>query len=189
LCLGILTLQYYSLKLFLYESALEDDFLKNNRSSTLLHYDILHSSLATAEEFFSTFSSILPQDFLYLPYWVYQQYYHAVDSLSKFLLLALRRRDRINEHDFIDVGTAVNMFIDKAKEAAQLFHPEESAPCAQQILYRVILRARALEGLHEDRLAGVESDEINTIAASRNSMRDVTFTLPHGLSWQFLDSE
>jgi hypothetical protein len=94
----------------------------------------------------------------------------------------------IHEHISIDVPTAVNMFIENAKEAARLFQPE-SSPTAMEVLYRLISRARALEGLHEDRLVDVEPDEIDTITASRDSLRDVTFTLPHGLSWQFLDTE
>ncbi|RHZ50363.1 hypothetical protein CDV55_100915 [Aspergillus turcosus] len=186
---SILALQYYSLELFLYESALEGDFSKDNRSSTRVHYDILHSSLTSAKEFFSKFSSLAPQYFLYLPYWVYQEYYHAVNSLSKFLLLAWKGGHQINEAITIDVPKAVNMFIEKAKEAIQLCHPEESSLCAQEILDQLVSRVRAFEALHEARLAAVESDEITPIATSRNSIRDVTFSLPHGLSWQFLDSD
>lgn len=188
LVLAILALQYYSLELFLYESALEEDFAKNKQSSTRVHYDILHSSLTSAKEFFSTFSSLAPQYFLYLPYWVCQEYYHAVNSLSKFLLLASKGHDQINAPT-IDVPTAVNMFIAKAKEAVQLFHPQESSPFAQEILHQLISRVRAFEGLHEARLAEVDSDDINPIAASSNSIRDMAFSLPHGLSWEFLDSE
>ncbi|KAF7116135.1 hypothetical protein CNMCM5793_004155 [Aspergillus hiratsukae] len=164
---SILALQYYSLKLFLYKSALEDDSSKNNRSSTRVDYDILQSSLTSAKDFFSTFSSLAPQYFLYLPYWVHQEYYHAVNSLSKFLLLAWKGGEHINAHIPIDVPTAVNMFIAKAKEAIQLCPPEESTPFAQEILYQLISRVRAFERLHEARLADLESDDIDPIAATR----------------------
>ncbi|GIJ91016.1 hypothetical protein Asppvi_009981 [Aspergillus pseudoviridinutans] len=186
---SILALQYHSLELLLYESALEDHSSKSDRSSTGVHYDILHSSLASAKAFFSTFSSLAPQYFLYLPYSVYQQYYHAVDSLSKFLLLAWKERDQIDTRITMDVATAVNMFIAKAKEAVQLLNHEESSLCAEEILHQLIARVRAFEELHEARLAGVESYDIDRGAASRNSIRDATFALPHDMSWQFLDSE
>ncbi|GIK06636.1 hypothetical protein Aspvir_002286 [Aspergillus viridinutans] len=186
---SILALQYYNLELLLYESALEDDFSKNDGNSTGVHCDILHSSLISAKDFFSTFSSLTPQYFLYLPYSVYQQYYHAVDSLSKLLLLAWKERDQINAPTTIDVPTAVNMFVGKAKEAVRFLNDEESSLCAEEILYQLIARVRTFKELHEERLANVESYDINTNATRRNSIRDATFSLPHGMSWQFLDSE
>jgi hypothetical protein len=189
LYLAILALQYYSLELLLYESALEDDFSKSDRNSTGAHYDILDSSLTSAKAFFSTFSSLAPQYFLYLPYLVYQQFYHAVESLSKLLLLAWKERDQINICITMDVPTIVNMFIAKAKEAVRLLKHEGSSLCADEILYQLTARVRAFEELHEARLADVQTYDIDRNAASRNSIRDVTFSLPHGMSWQFLDSE
>ncbi|KAF7173128.1 hypothetical protein CNMCM5623_005351 [Aspergillus felis] len=186
---SILALQYSSLELLLYESALEDHSSNSACNSTGGHYDILHSSMASAKAFFSTFSSLTPQYFLYLPYSVYQQYYHAVDSLSKFLLLAWKERDQISTRITMDVTMAVNMFIAKAKEAVQLLNHEESSLCAEEILYQLIARVRAFEELHEARLAGVESYDNDRNAASRNSIQDATFALPHDMSWQFLESE
>jgi hypothetical protein len=145
--------------------------------------------LTSAKDFFSTFSSLAPQYFLHLPYSVHQQYYHAVDSLSEILLLAWKERDQIRTRITVDVTTAVGMFISKAKEAVQLLNHEESSLCAEEILYQLIARVRAFEELHEARLAGVESYNIDRGAASRNSIRDATFALPHDMSWQFLDSE
>ncbi|GFF25221.1 hypothetical protein IFM61606_09380, partial [Aspergillus udagawae] len=135
---SILALQYYSLELLLYESALEDDFSKSDRNSTGVPYDILDSSLTSAKAFFSTFFSLAPQYFLYLPYLVYQQYYHAVESLSKLLLLAWKERDQINIRITMDIPTTVNMFIAKVKEAVQLLKHEGSSLCAEEILYQLI---------------------------------------------------
>jgi hypothetical protein len=154
-----------------------------------VHYDILDSGLTSAKDFFSTFSSLASQYFLYLPYWVYQQYYHAIDSLSKFLVLAWKGRDQINTRITIDVPTAVDMFTAKAKEAVWLLNHEESSLCMEQILDQLISRVRAFEELHEARLAAAQSYDISMNAASRNSIQDAIFALPHGMSWQFLESE
>ncbi|KAG2009362.1 hypothetical protein GB937_007765 [Aspergillus fischeri] len=186
---SILALQYYSLELLLYESALEDGFSKGDWNTTGVHNDILDSGLTSAKDFFSTFSSLTPRYLLYLPYWVYQQYYHAVDALSKFLVIAWKGRHQINAPVTIDVTTAVNTFIGKAKNAVQLLNHEESSLCAKETLDRYISRVRAIEKLHEGRLAGVQAYGINMNAASRNSILDATFSLPHGMSWQFLESE
>jgi hypothetical protein len=154
-----------------------------------VHYDFLDSGLTSAKDFFSTFSSLAPQHFLYLPYWVYQQYYHAVDSLSKYLVLAWKGRHHIKSPVTIDVPTAVGMFIGKAKEAVRLLNHEESSLCVEQILDQLISRVRAFEELHEARLAAAQSYDISMNAASRNSVQDAIFALPHGMSWQFLESE
>ncbi|GFF61607.1 hypothetical protein CNMCM7927_003076 [Aspergillus lentulus] len=186
---SILALQYYSLELLLYESALEDDSSKSDRNTTRLHCDILDSGLTSAKDFFSTFSSVAPQCFLYLPYWVYQQYCHAVDALSKFLVLAWKERNQIYTRITIDVPTAVSMFIAAAKEAVRLLDDEESPLCAQKIIDSLVSGVRAIEELHEARLAAAQSYDNNMIAASRNAVQDATFALPHGMSWQFLESE
>lgn len=70
----------------------------------------------------------------------------------------------------------------------QLNH-EESSLYAKETLYHLITQVRAIEELHEARLADIRAYDISINAANRNLILEAIFSLPHRMSWQFLESE
>ncbi|PTU21624.1 hypothetical protein P175DRAFT_0193252 [Aspergillus ochraceoroseus IBT 24754] len=201
---SIVPIHYCTVELSLYKIALDDDFPTDRYDDyPLIRLNILYSCLTTLKAFFEMFNSIPSGIYLKLPYPIYASYTNALDILSRILLFPGETWDHEYARSVIDFPAATGIITGKVKTAVQDLRLEQPLSRIPDQLAGVLLRVRGLEELHAARHAAcvnrsapsgdarmVSDERTPTVSRSRAvPVQELSFQLPHDLSWRLLNMD